>query len=162
MLNLGPFKLFLFNSYIGNNKNPPITDEICRSLDVRYCCHCTFILYTFYTYIFYWRDYVKSGCVIAGFNCITDMLYSCLRKPISPVATPSINRPTPPILHKGHCHPSSLRNTASLTSSAPYVSLSILPEISPDIMMPSPRHRLGAGSYQSLFPALSRRRPMIC
>ena len=34
MLNLGPFKSFLFTSYIGNNENPPITDGICWS---RYC-----------------------------------------------------------------------------------------------------------------------------
>ena len=37
MLNLGPFKTFLLISYIGNNENPPITDEICWSLHVRYC-----------------------------------------------------------------------------------------------------------------------------
>ena len=37
MLSLGPFKPFLFNSYIGNSENPPITDEIWWSLDVRYC-----------------------------------------------------------------------------------------------------------------------------
>ena len=37
MLNFGPFMSFLFNSYIGNNENPPITDEICWSLDIRYC-----------------------------------------------------------------------------------------------------------------------------
>ena len=28
---------FLFIFYIGNNKTPPITDEICWSLDFRYC-----------------------------------------------------------------------------------------------------------------------------
>ena len=37
MLNLGPFEPFLLISYIGNNENPPITDEICWSIDVRYC-----------------------------------------------------------------------------------------------------------------------------
>ena len=37
MLNLGPFMSFLLISYIGNNENPPITDEIGWSLDVRYC-----------------------------------------------------------------------------------------------------------------------------
>ena len=37
MLNFGPFKLFLFIFYIRNNKNPPITDEVCWSLDIRYC-----------------------------------------------------------------------------------------------------------------------------
>ena len=37
MPSLGPFKPFLFNSYIGNNENPPITDKICWALDVRYC-----------------------------------------------------------------------------------------------------------------------------
>ena len=37
MLNLGPFKSFFFIFYIGNNENPPITEEICWSLDVRYC-----------------------------------------------------------------------------------------------------------------------------
>ena len=37
MLNLGPFKSFLLTFYIGNNGNPPITDEISWSLDVRYC-----------------------------------------------------------------------------------------------------------------------------
>ena len=37
MLNLGPFKTFLLISYIGNNENPPITDEICWFLHVRYC-----------------------------------------------------------------------------------------------------------------------------
>ena len=36
MLNYGPFKSFLFISYIGNNENPPITDEIGWSLDIRY------------------------------------------------------------------------------------------------------------------------------
>ena len=36
MLNLGPLKSFLLISYNGNNENPPITDEICWSLDVRY------------------------------------------------------------------------------------------------------------------------------
>ena len=37
MLNHGPFKSFLLISYIGNNENPPITNEIGWSLDVRYC-----------------------------------------------------------------------------------------------------------------------------
>ena len=37
MLNPGPFKLSLLIFYIGNNKNPPITDEIYWSLDFRYC-----------------------------------------------------------------------------------------------------------------------------
>ena len=37
MLNLGPFISFLLISYIGNNENPPITDEICWSLVIRYC-----------------------------------------------------------------------------------------------------------------------------
>ena len=37
MLNFGPFKPFLLIFYIGNNKNPSITDEICWSLDFRYC-----------------------------------------------------------------------------------------------------------------------------
>ena len=37
MLNFGPFKSFLFTSYIGNNENPPITDKISWSLDIRYC-----------------------------------------------------------------------------------------------------------------------------
>ena len=37
MLNLGPFKSFLLISYIGNNENLPITDEVCWSLDIRYC-----------------------------------------------------------------------------------------------------------------------------
>ena len=37
MLSFGPFKVFLLISYIGNNENPPITDEICWSLDIRYC-----------------------------------------------------------------------------------------------------------------------------
>ena len=37
MLNLGPLKSFLFTSYISHNENPPITDEICWSLDIRYC-----------------------------------------------------------------------------------------------------------------------------
>ena len=36
MLNYGPFKSFLFISFIGNNENPPITDEIGWSLDIRY------------------------------------------------------------------------------------------------------------------------------
>ena len=36
ILNPGPFKSFLLISYIGNTKNPPITDELCWSL-VRYC-----------------------------------------------------------------------------------------------------------------------------
>ena len=31
------FKLFLFIFDIGNNKNPPITDEVCWSLDFRFC-----------------------------------------------------------------------------------------------------------------------------
>ena len=37
MLNLGPFKSFLFIFYIGNNENPPITDEISWFLNIRYC-----------------------------------------------------------------------------------------------------------------------------
>ena len=37
MPSLDPFKPFLFYSYFGNNKNPPITDEICWSLDIQYC-----------------------------------------------------------------------------------------------------------------------------
>ena len=37
MVNFGPFRLFLIISYIGNNENPPITDEICWSLHVQYC-----------------------------------------------------------------------------------------------------------------------------
>ena len=37
MLNLGPLKLFLLVFYIGNNINPPITDGIYWSLDIRYC-----------------------------------------------------------------------------------------------------------------------------
>ena len=37
MPSLGPFKQFLFNFFIGNSENPPITDEIWWSLDVRYC-----------------------------------------------------------------------------------------------------------------------------
>ena len=37
MLNFGPFKSFLFTTYISNNENPPITDKICWSLDIRYC-----------------------------------------------------------------------------------------------------------------------------
>ena len=36
MLNYGPFKSLLFISYIGNKENPPITDEIGWSLDIRY------------------------------------------------------------------------------------------------------------------------------
>ena len=34
---LVPSSHFFFTSYNGNNKNPPITDEICWSLDIRYC-----------------------------------------------------------------------------------------------------------------------------
>ena len=37
MLNLSPFKPFLLTFYIGNNEHPPIIEEICWSLDVRYC-----------------------------------------------------------------------------------------------------------------------------
>ena len=37
MLNLGSSMSFFLISFIGNNKNPPITDEICWSLDFRYC-----------------------------------------------------------------------------------------------------------------------------
>ena len=37
MLNFGPFMAFLYISYIGNNKNPPITDEIYLSLDATVC-----------------------------------------------------------------------------------------------------------------------------
>ena len=37
MLNLSSFKLFLSILHLGNNENPPITDEICWSLDFRYC-----------------------------------------------------------------------------------------------------------------------------
>ena len=37
MLGLGPFKKFLLIFYIGNNENPLITEDICWSLDVRYC-----------------------------------------------------------------------------------------------------------------------------
>ena len=36
MLNNGPYKPFLFVSYIGNNENLPITDKIDWSLDIRY------------------------------------------------------------------------------------------------------------------------------
>ena len=32
-----PSRHFFFISYVGNNKNPQITDEIYWSLDVRYC-----------------------------------------------------------------------------------------------------------------------------
>ena len=35
--NLGPFMLFPFISYIGNNRNPLITDKTNYSLDTRYC-----------------------------------------------------------------------------------------------------------------------------
>ena len=44
MLNFGPFKSFLFIFYIGNNKNPPVTDKICWSLEIRYCGASLYIL----------------------------------------------------------------------------------------------------------------------
>ena len=37
MLNLGPFKSFLFIFYIGDNENPLITEEIYWSLEICYC-----------------------------------------------------------------------------------------------------------------------------
>ena len=37
MLNFGPFKSILLIFFTGNNENPPTTDEICWSLDFRYC-----------------------------------------------------------------------------------------------------------------------------
>ena len=37
MLDCSPFKLFFSIYHIGNNKNPPRTDEICWSLEIRYC-----------------------------------------------------------------------------------------------------------------------------
>ena len=37
LLNFGLLMSFLFTSYIGNNKNLLITDEMCWSLNIRYC-----------------------------------------------------------------------------------------------------------------------------
>ena len=58
MLNFGPFKTFLFIYYIRDNENPPITDEICWSLDIRYCGASLYILFPEYiskTRIVQWR-----------------------------------------------------------------------------------------------------------
>ena len=60
MPNFGPFKSFLFNSYIGNNENPPITDEIWWSLDVRYCGAQLYMQYEYYIADFVFLRYLFS------------------------------------------------------------------------------------------------------
>ena len=67
MPNLGPFKPFLFNFYIGNNENPPITDEICWSLDVRYCGASLYAIQKSQYKAVFWSPLKRA---FAGFNCI--------------------------------------------------------------------------------------------
>ena len=83
MLNFGPFRLFLFISYIGNNENPPITDESCWSLDIRYCgvwlylgwCIFSFIFFTSPNSCLFWGRISKTTqelvcCLLNGINVI--------------------------------------------------------------------------------------------
>ena len=69
MINLGPFMSFLLISYIGNNENPP-TDEICWSLDVRYCGASLYVI----------APHVLSGVFVAvvvnQFSCLSGSGFS--------------------------------------------------------------------------------------
>ena len=60
MPSLGPFKPFLFDSYIGNNKNPPKTDEICWSLDFWYCGAQLYLKHQFFIFFLSFKTKHKT------------------------------------------------------------------------------------------------------